>query len=105
MVPIEPVVAAEEEIEEFSCQKCKSKFESQLELASHMTNINCNPVMTARCLLCDIEVGSLILYKSHLVGMVSKYNFDNNIFGHTFTFISSTNLIMNYFQIFFYYFY
>ena len=80
MEPIEPVVATEDEIEEYSCQKCKSKFNSQLELASHMTNINCNPVMTARCLLCDIEVGSLILYKSHLVGTVSKYNFLNNIF-------------------------
>ena len=56
-----------DEVEQFSCPKCKSEFNSQYELASHMTNVNCTPVLTTRCLLCDIEVGSLILYKSHLV--------------------------------------
>ena len=44
----------EEEDEEFSCTKCKSTFTTQLELGSHMTNVNCKPIMTPKCLLCDI---------------------------------------------------
>ena len=51
-----------EEEEDFSCPKCKSTFTTQLELASHMTNVNCK----TKCQICDFEVESKILYKCHL---------------------------------------
>lgn len=51
---VEEEPAEVEEEEEFSCPKCKSTFTTQLELASHMTNVNCKPIMTPKCLLCDI---------------------------------------------------
>ncbi len=56
------------------CPKCNVSFGSQLELASHMTNVNCqapsnNQVTSSvlKCLLCDFEVGSALLYKCHLL--------------------------------------
>lgn len=55
--------------DEFKCPKCKLNFDTQLLLASHMTNTNCLPInnKVVRCLLCDFEVGSALQYKCHLL--------------------------------------
>lgn len=53
----------------FKCPGCDEAFESQVKLASHMTNVNCRSKRSnPKCLLCRAEVGSLLQYKCHLMG-------------------------------------
>lgn len=64
----------------YTCRKCKKDFDNQLSLASHMTNTNCQTVIAVRCLLCDIEVGSVMQYKNHLL-VHYQTNVENEVIG------------------------
>lgn len=70
-------------LKKFTCPKCKEDFTTQVLLASHMTNTNCNAPkieiaenseVSPKCLLCDFEVGSFLQYKCHLL-----VHYDTNV--------------------------